>query len=161
MKFIWVKVHYRIDFLSLVSRESPEWLLMPWCPKFWEGGTELWMIFCQSVSVVSTLKGGRGIRTLTFAIKFVWTFLRSEAVWMLKHCSRTSISSDPTSYLAKLSLHNVSFICSQPFENVTVSIEQFCSLEEKLDVTKQMRKKQMVFPVSCFNVNSWHDFLRS
>ena len=45
--------------------------------KFWEGGGDLWMIFCLSLSnvwVVSTLIGGGETQTLTSIIEFIWTF---------------------------------------------------------------------------------------
>ena len=45
---------------------------------FGNGGRDLWMIFCLSMSVgsskIGTLTGGWDFQTLTAKIKFVWTF---------------------------------------------------------------------------------------
>ena len=52
-------------------------------PKLWEGGRDLWMIFCLSVRavwVVSTVICGGDTQTLTTMIEFIRTFVHSETV---------------------------------------------------------------------------------
>ena len=73
-------------------------------PKFWEGGGDLQMILCQSVSAVcifNTLIGGGDTQTLTTTIKCIFNLLYS-GVELLKHCSHI-----PTSHLVKLSLPSI------------------------------------------------------
>ena len=71
------------------------------------------MILCQSLSVVwivGTRIGGEDTQTLTDIIKFIRTFLHSEMVGMLKHCSDVLTplhSCSPTSRLVKLSMPHI------------------------------------------------------
>ena len=53
---------------------------------------DLWMTFCLCVSTTWVISG----RDLNFtSIKFVWTCLHSEPVWIMKHCSRVlTLTSD-------------------------------------------------------------------
>ena len=65
----------QFDFFFVESHLSGcFWLL---ASTFWEGGKDLWRIFCQYVSAVwitSTLIGGRGTQTVITMIKFIWPF---------------------------------------------------------------------------------------
>ena len=96
-----------MNFNSLISDYF--WLF---APKFWEGGGDLWMVSCQSVStfwVVSTLMDGGDTQTLIAIIKFVFKLfaLIGDGDAKISSSHLLMLACTPTSHLVKLSLPNI------------------------------------------------------